>query len=283
MLLKKTTVAIACSLLLLFAVFVSLVIREETKDSDSTNLRSDDSSDLSSWFQTEGELIWDDEFNNKDLPYWSHAVQSDFSLGKENQDVLYYRDYSVLVERGTLIIAATYSNHLGVHSGSINTQSKLLFQYGTLEARIKVSGGLVGVSPSFWIESDSNKINILKTTPGNLEETAEIDGIASAQWSSGESLERYALDYEANLDEEYHIYKLDWTPTSVATYKDGDLLWEMDIEQASCPHCDSFHQPHYIAFSLAVIFSEEHETTSSTMTVDYVRLIDNGFAMVELI
>ena len=64
---------------------------------------------------------------------------------------------------------------------------------------------------------------------------------------------------------------------------DGDLLWEMDIEQASCPHCDSFHQPHYIALSLAVIFSEEHETTSSTMTVDYVRLIDNGFAMVELI
>ena len=81
MLLKKTTVAIACSLLLVIAVFVSLVIREETKHSDSTNLRSDDSSDLSSWFQTEGELIWNDEFNNKDLPYWSHAVQSDFSSG----------------------------------------------------------------------------------------------------------------------------------------------------------------------------------------------------------
>ena len=370
------TICILLILLIVFFVMIATTTSSTSSSSSRSpnngNLRSSSSNSNSNsnssssntndyLFQSKGEILWNDEFYENELvtKFWSNnnnnnnnQIESSTTTNNNNNNdglYYYYRNSTVLVNDGYLTISATKQKKkeeeengddtttMVVHSGSIYTKDKVLFQYGTLEAKIKVTGPLIGLSPTFYIQSVSSKIDILKTTPGrpitsnnsnynNNQQQAtttttttttnySIRGISSAQWwENGDKnnkhdpvvLESIGNDYDFNdnnnnsnsnnnnlQDGEYHTYKLDWTPKSITTYRDGVIVWEMDISKgSSCPYCDeSFHQPHYVGLSLTVLFITNNDDNNddyspygnSTMIVDYVRLFNNGFSIADVL
>jgi beta-glucanase (GH16 family) len=248
----------------------------------------------------ERDILWKDEFNGKSLreDYWSYD-DGELIMAENDLELLNYVKNSVRVENGVLTISAIEMGHLGVLSGRIKTENKIAFQYGTVEAKIKVSGALEGLSPTFWTRGFSSntvdksvgipslgQINIFRTTPGNPEGNDIIRGITGVQWEGNQVIDSYETDFGTNLtnDDDYHVYKLDWTPRRLATYVDKQLVWEMDISDTGCIHCKAFHRPHFILLSLAVIFSNQTLETKllSEMSIDYLRIYDNGFSIVSI-
>ena len=77
---------------------------------------------------------------------------------------------------------------------------------------------------------------------------------------------------------------MEWTPSSIRTYIDGQQIWVMDISNPSSFSGEEFHAPHFFILNLAVggsftgIFSSSgiSATLPAEYRIDYVRLYDNG-------
>jgi beta-glucanase (GH16 family) len=287
--------ALMLLLLLLMVVFFIIIITTNKDQSSTKNLRHvNNSSNF---------LLWSDEFDGSSLKdgFWVYDTADRIdTVGGDSLELAYYNPHSVTVENGVLTITTTgvVNSVVPFISGRIKTEGKVIFQYGTIEAKIKVSGPLVGLSPSFWTSGsglDSGgtpihaEIDIFRTAPGNhpsSEEDYSMRGISGAKWERDGVMETWQQDYAINvLDNDFHVYKLDWTPNRLATFVDGQLVWEMDISDGSCRNCQDFHHPHFILLSLAVVSvaSSTENPIASEMTVDYVRLFDNGFSIAAVI
>ena len=96
--------------------------------------------------------IWSEEFNDGTVPdpaVWSYDLGN---WGWGNQELQNYTDSTdnVRVEGGNLVITARQETNGELTSGRIRTQDKVMFQYGTVEARIKVPDLANGLWPAFW-------------------------------------------------------------------------------------------------------------------------------------
>jgi hypothetical protein len=95
-----------------------------------------------------------------------------------------------------------------------------------------------------------------------------------------------------DLSLDYHMYKLEWTPTSIEMYVDDYRTHYFDIDIDTCDGCEELHQPYYLIFNLAVggnynlrqedIRGPERITAPlpAEMKIDYIRIYDNGFSNV---
>jgi len=277
----------------------------------------------------------------------------------------FYDPHAISVKDGMLTISTQRVINAGVPfvSGRIKTQDKILFQYGTVEARIRIRSsckqgvdvcvGALNLSPSFWTrgsgstsygEPTMGQVDIfsaalpkvtrrrkairtlkeeladgthsrlmgsihrrtrkLASTIDKLEEinmTMEESGrpwmgnsgaswippLSAANDGNGHIIKKsFHNDFpiENWMDQDFQIYKMEWTPTRMATYIDDELIWEMDITDGSCGDCQDFHRPHFLLLAISVLDSPSwaSSSTSSTMdlSVDYIHLFDNGFAKV---
>eukprot|EP00980_Cylindrotheca_fusiformis_P008176 scaffold1729_cov117-Cylindrotheca_fusiformis.AAC.14 len=114
---------------------------------------------------------------------------------------------------------------------------------------VSVSGGEVG-----W--PNSGEIDIMEIGQGLAITEGVVNRrvISGAHWEFEDRLAAYALwkTFNVDLNKGFHIYKLEWTPTSLSTYVDDVKVWEMDIGSANCVDCEEFHQPHFMVLNLAV-------------------------------
>lgn len=227
-------------------------------------------------------LLWSDEFDQDKLKdeFWSFSSPD-----------CYYDDHSVSIQSDSLTIAKTEVMNAAVPfvSGSITSQNKVEFQYGTLQAKIKIVGESENHDfvPSFWTHGSGGQIDILEMLTSSIGTTTITTGARWMHKDDGSNVmesSSFHQDFDFVHDDElFHIYKLDWTPHRLATYVDDELIWQMDISSSSCNSCQDFHRPHSIGISLAVITTTEDVASSTTtkmeMVVDHVRLYDNGFSI----
>ncbi|CAJ1955735.1 unnamed protein product [Cylindrotheca closterium] len=211
-----------------------------------------------------GQVLWRDDFdwgNSPNVNYWSYDLGGG---GWGNQELQTYTTGAVSVSGGLLNIRAERIS-TGFTSGRIKTDGKMTFQYGTLEARIKTPDVADGLWPAFWTLGSnfeqvgwprSGEIDIMEIGQGLAITEGVVNRrvISGAHWEFEEKLAAYALwkTFNVNLNEDFHIYRLDWTPTTLSTYVDGVRVWEMDIDSANCVDCEEFHQPHFVLLNLAV-------------------------------
>ena len=138
--------------------------------------------------------------------------------------------------------------------------------------------------------------------------------------SDGYTSRAGSYDSTYDLNGTYHIYTMDWTPHCVTTYVDGKQIWTMDISPSACQGCEELHHPHVLLINLAIGggFTVSSPSSSSSslsscggsssssssssaaggcaqvrspdeitapipaqMLVDYVRVIDNGYTIVD--
>jgi beta-glucanase (GH16 family) len=277
-----------------------------------------------------GDILWRDDFDGTSLNdnYWSYDLGGG---GWGNSELQTYTTAAVSVGAGLLNIRADRIS-TGFTSGRINSDGKVLFRYGTVEARIKIPDSDEGLWPALWTLGEnfssvgwprSGEIDIMEIGQGLAITEGVVNRrvISGAHWEFEENYAAYALwkTFNVDLNDEFHIYKLDWTPTSLSTYVDGVKVWEMDIDSANCVDCEEFQQPHFLVLNLAVggFFTSTGGSGSSgssgssssgcpssssspgsssggcgeartdvtaplpaDMLVDWVQIIDNGFGQV---
>ncbi|MEJ2401227.1 MAG: glycoside hydrolase family 16 protein [Xanthomonadales bacterium] len=256
---------------------------------------------VSSRVHAQETLLWSDEFDSGEVPnteVWSYDLGAN---GWGNRELQEYTDSAdnAFIENGHLVIRAiAQASGAPFTSARIRTQDKVMFRYGTIEARIQVPDLADGLWPAFWTLGNNfsevgwpacGELDILE-----MGHTSAIrDGVvnqrvgSAAHWENNDNYATYArfFDSTERLDGAFHLYRLEWTPDFVRTFVDGNLVWEMAIDDASCTDCSEFHAPHFIIMNLAVggnytgILSESGITAPlpAELRVDYVRVYDNGY------
>ena len=255
-----------------------------------------------------GQVLWSDEFDSGTAPdssVWSHDLGDN---GWGNQELQDYTDNleNARISEGNLVITAREklvgSSPVGFTSARLRTEDKLMFRYGTIEGRIKVPDIKNGLWPAFWtLGSDFSQVGWPNCGELDIMEMgwkeAVNDGNANrwvsttAHWEFEGSYANYGRVYSSQLTEpsdlndDYHIFSMNWTPDSLTTYLDGREIWTMDISSENCIDCEELHQPHFIILNLAVggtftgLLSKDQITAPipGEIKVDYIRIYDNGF------
>lgn len=258
-----------------------------------------------------GQLLWSDEFDAGSAPdsaAWSYDLGAS---GWGNQELQEYTDdpANARIAGGNLVISVRQklvgSTPVGFTSARLRTEDKLMFRYGTIEARIKVPDLANGLWPAFWTLGN-NFAEVGWPMCGELDimemgwRDAVRDGLvnrwvsSAAHWEYQGSNALFGRQYSpqlaepADLNDDYHIFSMNWTPDAVRTYLDGHEIFAMDISSQSCTDCEEFHQPHFIILNVAVGGTFTGATSAAQITaplpaemlVDYVRIYDNGFTEV---
>lgn len=248
------------------------------------------------------QMVWSDEFETGtalDSAVWSYDLGSS---GWGNQELQNYTNdpENVRLEDGNLVINIRSTGEGAAAkftSARVRTQDKLTFKYGRIEARIKMPNLADGLWPAFWTLGNNfsevgwprcGELDIVEMGSGaaiNLDSVNRRVG-STAHWNSGGYVGYgQILDLAADINDEYHIFSMDWTPEKVTTYIDGQQIWTMRIQQDQCASCDEFHKPHFVILNVAVggtytgLFGAGGITAEipAEMLVDYVRIYDNGY------
>jgi len=135
-------------------------------------------------------LVWEDDFNGTELnrKYWNVEVNGD---GGGNGELQYYSDrpQNVKVENGNLVLTAVRENYRGKSftSGRINSNKKVVFGKGKIEARIKFPKTEKGLWPAFWMMgNDYNENGWPKCGETDIIEMGHKNG-----WVSPNQSDRY--------------------------------------------------------------------------------------------
>lgn len=240
------------------------------------------------------QLVWSDEFDVDGLvdeTKWSYQVGGG---GWGNRELQYYteaRSENVRVEDGHLVIEAVNEDFGGndYTSGRIRTLGQGDWLYGRLEVRAQLPAGL-GTWPAIWmLASDSNYGN------GGWPDTGEIDIMEAVGYDPGHThsaIHTDALNHtlgnnpSGTMDvptsaNEFHVYALEWTPTRITTFVDGEENMVFNRNGASWERWP-FDRPFHLILNLAVggtwggAQGVEPNDFPTELRVDYVRVYEDA-------
>lgn len=240
----------------------------------------------------EWELVWSDEFE-KDSIDESKWIFDFGNWGWGNNELQYYTDNrseNARIEDGILIIEAR-KNDMGQKwtSTRMTTRGKVSFLYGKIEFRAMVprekgnwaAGWTLGddyVDEKSW--PYSGEIDIMESV-GYEVDNETGDGIAHStvhtpayyfkinnQISSTKNVK--------NIAGEFHTYAVEWTPTEIRGYVDGEQYYVYDktANELEWP----FFKPQNIILNLAMgggwggAQGMDESVTSQKLLIDYVRV-----------
>ena len=245
-------------------------------------------------------LLWSDEFDSGTAPNPDVWTPDLGNWGWGNNELQNYTSdpANLRVENGNLVIAARKSGSgsgASFTSARIKSIDNLTVKYGTIEARIKVPDLGDGLWPAFWtLGNNFSQIGWPFCGELDVMEMGHVSGVnggvvnrrtgSAAHWDSFGNYASYGEFYDAAIDlnDDFHVFRMEWTPDLVSTYIDGNRVWSMDI--SSTAEFSEFHAPHFILLNLAVggsftgIYNPDGITASfpAEYLIDYVRIYDNG-------
>lgn len=227
-------------------------------------------------------LAWADEFNGNalDTSKWNIEVNGN---GGGNNELQYYtaRPENIRVTGGELVIEARKEVYLGKQytSGRITTQNKASWQYGRMEARMKIPTGK-GTWPAFWMLGNaistagwpaSGEIDVME----HVNSEAFVHG--TIHWLDHNNAYANYGGPSGNLDfAQYHVYAVEWDNAAIRWYVDGSKFHEVNIT-GGVNGTSEFHAPFFLLFNLAIGGNWPGSPDASTvfpnrMQVDYVRV-----------
>ena len=226
------------------------------------------------------ELVWHDEFDAEaiDTANWTYDIGAG---GWGNGEAQYYtsRPENARIENGMLVIEARQEKYEDSYytSARLKTQGLQSFQYGRIEARIKVPVG-DGLWPAFWMLGssfdgtnwpDCGEIDIMEYVgrePDLIIGTLHGPGYSGALGVSQWNRQEYAIA------DDFHTYTIEWKAGQIDWYYDGEK-YHTDLSGRQWV----FDQPFFIILNLALGGTLGGpiglDTAFPTQyTVDYVRV-----------
>lgn len=254
-------------------------------------------------------LVWSDEFDGTELnrKYWNVEVNGD---GGGNGELQYYADrpQNVSVKDGNLVLTARRESYRGKSftSGRVNSNKKIVFAKGKIEASIKLPKTYKGLWPAFWMMgNDYNELGWPKCGETDILEMGHKDGYETVdkseryfngalhwgpQWGvtgdhTAQSTAPYSLQdgqyhkFTCVIDDE-HIYM--YLDDLAEPYMAFDLSADKNSPDDWYNTYTQFTKDQFILFNLAVggnLFPGISDpagitafTDEASMYVDYVRV-----------
>lgn len=224
-------------------------------------------------------LVWSDEFDTPGAPNsnkWGYDLGASGWGNNESQYYTDRRDNSYVTD-GTLKIVAKKE----AFSSSQYTSARLLskgkysFKYGKVEVRAKLPVG-VGTWPAIWMLGDNistvswpacGEIDIMEHVGRDLNKI--ISAFHYPVFFGGNA--KVATTMVPTATTEFHVYKLEWTPTTLQIFIDNQLFHTLP-NSPSIPYNQNFFMILNIAMGGNLGGPIDPSFTSSTLEIDYVRV-----------
>jgi beta-glucanase (GH16 family) len=234
-------------------------------------------------------LAWQDEFEGDavNTNFWTFETGTGGG-GWGNNELEYYRKENTSLKDGVLVITAKKESYGGANytSSRMITNGKKAFKYGRIDIRAALPKGQ-GIWPALWMLGSSigsvgwpacGEIDIMeqignpKTVYGTL------------HWDQGNNNHACTCDNNSytlasgNLVDQFHVFSLIWTDTSVKWLVDGVQYRVIDTSPAAM---SEFRENFFFIFNLAVGGAWPGNPDGSTvfpqrMFVDYIRVFQNN-------
>ena len=209
-------------------------------------------------------LVFTEDFNEFNNLVWTKETHE---AGWVNNELQEYTEDGVSIDMDgdkTVLVLTAKRNGDKFYSGRINSKGKKSFQYGKVEASIKLPKTANGLWPAFWMMGDNDKewpacgeIDIM--------EMGEKEGIAT---NTSETYINTAIHYGPDVeghkqifqtmnvenslqDGKYHIYSLEWNENELIVKVDDILIKKFYIGAGS-EQFEYFNDKFYFIFNLAV-------------------------------
>lgn len=214
------------------------------------------------------EVLWSDEFDGETIntSIWTYDVGGG-GWGNGQLEYNTARRENSYIENGNLVIEARREFYQEATTNQFTsarmlTQGRFAFKYGTLEARIKLPDVANGLWPAFWLLGNNfdgipwpecGEIDILEI--GSKEgiqqglQNRKINAAIHYDNNGTYLFDAGWVDADVDLHLDYHLYKLEWTPSAVTAYLDNVPYWSFDI---TADYLREFHQPHFPILNIAV-------------------------------
>lgn len=204
-------------------------------------------------------LVWQDEFDGKTInkANWTYDIGGG---GWGNGEAEYYtnRAENARLENGNLVIEARQEKYEGSYytSARLKTQGLQTFQYGRIEARLKVPVG-AGTWPAFWMLGsnfngsnwpDCGELDIMEHL--GREPDLILGTMHGPGYSGATGLTKWYRQ-KTDIAEDFHIYAIEWEKDQVSWFFDGEKYSTYTREDVGIKQWP-FDQPFFIILNLAV-------------------------------
>lgn len=236
-------------------------------------------------------LVWHDEFDNGttlDPDSWTHQVANPGWVNNELQTYVngsYDGTRVTEIKDGKLLITATKLSDKVV-SGRVYAKENSGWKYGIFEAKIRLPKGK-GTWPAFWMMPVNNDFG---TNPwprcGEIDIMEEVgyhpdytsSSIHCESYNHVKGTQKTAERHTAGAEDEFHVYRLEWTEDYIRTYVDGTLLLNFENDGRGKVETWPFNKPFYVILNLAWggawggAQGVDESALPATMQVEYVRV-----------
>ena len=242
-------------------------------------------------------LVFFDEFEEEgslNELKWHHQVIPPNNGGWFNGELQHYtaRPENSYVSDGTLKIKAIkeqYSYNGSTKSyTSARLNSKFAFTFGRVEVRAKLPAA-AGTWPAIWtLGANCNETGSYfegQYGSGQWPGCGEIDIMEQTGWDKNEVISHFHWgdgntgEYKntggtrtvQNTSSEFHVYSMEWTSSSIKTYVDGELIFQLPNSSEK-----PYDHPHYLLLNIAMGGNLGGDVpadfTEATYEIDYVKV-----------
>ena len=211
------------------------------------------------------ELVWHDEFDGStvDNANWTYDIGG---WGWGNGEAQYYTDRpdNARLENGLLVIELRQEQFEGSYytSARLKTQGLQEFQYGRIEARLKVPNG-VGTWPAFWMLGANFDRDTDNPIDSNWPNVGEIDimeyvgrepdlvigTVHGPGYAGAGGLSRWnRQDYD--IADDFHTFAIEWDVAGIRWFYDGEMYYDLGRDAVGDREW-VFDQPFFIILNLA--------------------------------
>ena len=242
------------------------------------------------------DLIWAEEFNahrngHPNADVWNFELGDGTANGIPgwgNQELEYYRPENATVQEGMLHIVAERNRNADLQayygtaaewtSARMQTLGKVAFRFGSIEFRAKFPSG-DGTWPALWLlGTDIAQVGWpqcgeidLAEARGDLPEV--LFNTVHGPGYAGDKGVGVKESVGLNLDEDFHVYRLDWLPDRITWRMDGRETYSLTADQV--PGEWVFNKPHFVIMNLAIggnfTGPVDPALERAEMLVDYIR------------
>lgn len=223
------------------------------------------------------QLVWSDEFNGTSVNTSNWNI--DVGNPGVNSEQEYYQAANIAETGGNLVITARQQSVGGqpYTSGKLETAGKFSTTYGRIEARIALPM-VQGMWPAFWMLGTSINSGAGWPQCGEIDIMEQVNTsstiLGTMHWFDGGNTQ-YGGNTTTNPGA-FHIYAVEWTPSSINWYVDNTLYVSGNISN-NINNTGAFHSPFFILLNLAVGGTLSGPTVNNgalptSMLVDYVHV-----------
>jgi beta-glucanase (GH16 family) len=232
----------------------------------------------------ESTVAWGDEFDTNGAPdanKWTYDVGGS---GWGNNELEYYTNTTdnAFIKDGILTIAAKKESMGGMAYTSSRMVSKngSAMLYGRIEVRAKLPAGR-GTWPAIWMLPNDYAYGPWPTS-GEIDIMEHVGYDPNkVHFSVHNQLYNAANSKTSTLEiptamTDFHIYRADWTPTSIKGYYDDKLVFTYANDGKGVPGWP-YDKPYHVLLNLAIggnwggIMGVDDNIFPVSMQVDYVR------------